>query len=102
MINSNLHICINYCSKEKKTLFFSIRFLLAIIGCFIYATQYSQNIGLSLGIVCMINHTAVDLVKQNHSDHTISLEFSESKCGASEIYLNSSGVSHSKSSVCIE
>jgi len=42
-----------------------MRFFIAIIACFSLAAQYSQNIGLSVAIVCMVNHTAVDLLTKS-------------------------------------
>jgi hypothetical protein len=40
----------------------SIRFLIAIIAFFGYAVQYIQKINMSVGIVCMVNNTAVKQV----------------------------------------
>lgn len=46
---------------------FSIRFLLAILGCFAYTIQFSQNGSMSIAIVDMVNHTAVDLLKEGNN-----------------------------------
>lgn len=58
-------------NPDKPSLLFSFRFLLALIVCTVYATQYSQNIGLSVAVVCMVNHTAVDLFKQNQASPNV-------------------------------
>ena len=58
---------------------------MCIISLFAYATQYSQNVGLSVAIVCMVNHTAVDLSNDViTSNHYLNLNESflnnENKC----------------------
>jgi len=40
--------------------FFSCRFMLAVIGFFIFLHLYAQRIGMSVAIVCMLNQTALD------------------------------------------
>jgi hypothetical protein len=45
---------------------------LALIGCLAFAVQYSQNANISVAIVCMVNHTAIDRTQEinyftNHS-----------------------------------
>lgn len=45
----------------------SIRFLIAVISFFGYAVQYIQRIDMSVAIVCMVNHTAAAILKQNES-----------------------------------
>jgi hypothetical protein len=48
-------------------LFPSIRFLIAILLFFGYATQYTQKTNMSVAIVCMINNTA--LLAQTNSTY---------------------------------
>lgn len=44
----------------KATPFFrSMRFVLAILGCLMFIHLYSQRVGMSVAIVCMVNQTAV-------------------------------------------
>ncbi len=33
---------------------------MALIGCLAFSVQYSQNANISVAIVCMVNHTAID------------------------------------------
>lgn len=43
--------------------FFSCRFMLAVIGFFIFLHLYAQRIGMSVAIVCMLNQTALDEIE---------------------------------------
>lgn len=40
--------------------FFSCRFMLAVVGFFVFMHLYAQRIGMSVAIVCMLNQTALD------------------------------------------
>ena len=40
--------------------FFSCRFMLVVIGFFVFLHLYAQRIGMSVAIVCMLNQTALD------------------------------------------
>jgi len=44
----------------QVSFFFSCRFMLVIIGFFVFLHLYAQRIGMSVAIVCMLNQTALD------------------------------------------
>ncbi|XP_005107785.1 uncharacterized transporter slc-17.2 [Aplysia californica] len=44
----------------------STRFMLALLASFGYGNFFLQRINLSMGVVCMVNHTAVDLLTSHH------------------------------------
>ena len=48
---------------------------MAIFGCFGYLTQYSQNVGMSIAIVCMVNNTSVDLLNQTNNFTSVNQSF---------------------------
>ena len=64
----------------------SVRFLLAIMCFLATLIQYTQRINMSVAIVCMVNHTAVDLTHvaefdQSHFNQSLILnEVDDSKC----------------------
>lgn len=45
--------------KESISFFFSFRFLLALLIFIGVASEYSQKTDMGIGIVCMVNHTAI-------------------------------------------
>jgi len=45
---------------SRAPFFFSCRFMLAVVGFFMFMHLYAQRIGMSVAIVCMLNQTAVD------------------------------------------
>lgn len=45
--------------SERAPLFPSCRLILAIIGFFMFVHLYAQRVGMSVAIVCMVNHTAI-------------------------------------------
>jgi hypothetical protein len=55
---------------ENAQLFPSCRLTLAIIGFFMFVHLYAQRVGMSVAIVCMVNHTAVRLL--HDSSHVTS------------------------------
>lgn len=61
----------------------SQRLLLAIIGCFGFVNLYALRINLSVALVCMVNHTAIE-------HHTI-YDVNESLQPASESCMSQSG-----------
>jgi hypothetical protein len=44
---------------KYNAFFYSARFALAIIVFFVCVNLYAQRVGMSVAIVCMVNHTAV-------------------------------------------
>ena len=46
--------------SSDVSFFFSCRFMLVIIGFFVFLHLYAQRIGMSVAIVCMLNQTALD------------------------------------------
>ena len=46
--------------SKQVSFFLSCRFMLAIIGFFVFLHLYAQRIGMSVAIVCMLNQTALD------------------------------------------
>ncbi len=48
---------------------------MAIFGCFGYLAQYSQNVGMSIAIVCMVNNTSVDRLNQTNNFTSINQSF---------------------------
>lgn len=59
-------------TDEKKVPSFlrSIRFLLTIMAFLGYCMQYMLKINLGIGIVCMVNNTALSLLKQSNDSLT--------------------------------
>jgi len=55
---------------------FSCRFMLAIIGFFIFLHLYAQRIGMSVAVVCMLNQTALDQLESVHSANVTELAWS--------------------------
>jgi len=47
-------------NSKQVSFFFSCRFMLAVIGFFMFLHLYAQRISMSLAIVCMLNQTALD------------------------------------------
>jgi len=47
--------------------FFSCRFMLAVIGFFMFMHLYAQRIGMSVAVVCMVNQTALDELESLHT-----------------------------------
>lgn len=48
----------------------SCRLCMAIIGFFGFVHIYAQRVGMSVAIVCMVNHTAVAMLKQTDTNGT--------------------------------
>jgi len=44
----------------------SFRFALSILCFFVTVNVYAQRIGMSIAIVCMVNHTAVRMMRDAH------------------------------------
>ena len=65
-----------FSNQEKPNFFLSIRFLLTfLIFCGI-AVQYMQKIDMGIGIVCMINNTALEPHHNPPNLHTSLIYFS--------------------------
>ncbi len=54
------YILLCCCWNKGPSFFFSIRFLLAFLTFLGVAVQYMQKIDMGIGIVCMINNTALE------------------------------------------
>jgi len=58
--------CVSAVTRESNgdsspvPFFFSCRFMLAVIGFFMFMHLYAQRIGMSVAVVCMVNQTALD------------------------------------------
>lgn len=72
--------------------FCSCRFMLAVIGFFIFLHLYAQRIGMSVAIVCMLNQTALDEIETLHMPANAS-ESAWNHLNASELSAN--GTVHS-------
>ncbi|KAI0982570.1 hypothetical protein GJ496_000759 [Pomphorhynchus laevis] len=52
-------------NKDDSVRFiFSVRFIVAVMACLCLAIQYSQRVNLTMGIVCMVNKTAVSIIQE--------------------------------------
>ena len=55
-----LFCCLAEMSPRPSGSFFcSVRFALAILGFFMFIHLYAQRVGMSVAIVCMVNHTTI-------------------------------------------
>lgn len=57
----SVFVCIRTSDVDRRQarLFPSCRLTLTIIGFFMFVHLYAQRVGMSVAIVCMVNHTAV-------------------------------------------
>jgi len=75
--------------------FFSCRFMLAVIGFFVFLHLYAQRIGMSVAIVCMLNQTALDELETLQTVNDT--ELARHNSDASEWSLNATMRSSAKS-----
>ena len=64
--------------SSHVSFFFSCRFMLAVIGFFVFLHLYAQRIGMSVAVVCMLNQTALDDLESMHTVNSSKLTWGQS------------------------
>jgi len=63
--------------SSNVSFFFSCRFMLAVIGFFVFMHLYAQRIGMSVAIVCMLNQTALNELESAQTANATKLAWNE-------------------------
>ncbi len=69
--------------ENSGSFFLSWRFALSMIGFFGFVHVYAQRVGMSVAIVCMVNHTALQVSLHDHSERwksVVKQRFRSSSC----------------------
>ncbi|KAK0055306.1 sialin-like isoform X2 [Biomphalaria pfeifferi] len=75
----------------KAPFFCSCRFGLSIISCLGFINLYALRVNMSVAMVCMINQTALALMKEDHSANVTKVNARPTTCDGTERSSNSSG-----------
>jgi hypothetical protein len=66
---------------EPVSLFCSYRLGLAIIAFLCFVFNYAQRIGMLVAIVCMVNHTAIDLLEADQQTNVTNTSLASREVG---------------------